>query len=98
MGLDGQRARQRWVGLGTVCKFLHPALILVCIFLNPAAKVLINTGCRNLHFCLALCPSSPCMPIPIIGGGIGGPGGPWPPHSSQRGGGKNVFSPPPPIC
>ena len=31
MGLDGHRARQRWVGLGTVC-----------IFLNPAAKILMQ--------------------------------------------------------
>ena len=29
MGLDGHRARQKWVGLGTVC-----------IFLNTAAEVL----------------------------------------------------------
>ena len=25
--IDMHRARQRWVGLGTVCELLHPALI-----------------------------------------------------------------------
>ena len=29
MGLDEHRARQRWVGLGTVCKFLNPAAKII---------------------------------------------------------------------
>ena len=38
MGLDGQRAKQRWVGPGTVCKFP-----------NPTANNQYEVGCRNLH-------------------------------------------------
>ena len=46
MGLDGHRARQRWVGLGTVHIFLNPAAKILtqdvgicplCKFLNPLA-------------------------------------------------------------
>ena len=39
MGLEGHRATQRWVGLGTVC-----------IFLNPTAKILKqDVGICTLH-------------------------------------------------
>ena len=52
MGLDGHRAGQRWVGLGTVC-----------IFLNPAAKVLTQDVGIFAHCTQSNPPQSNSMPV-----------------------------------
>ena len=65
IGIQGARqptysgSKQTWVGLGTVCKFLHPECV-TAEFRN------MHTVPSPTHICLALnVLLAPCMPIPM---------------------------------